>query len=92
MLITEISWPVIIAGCLGTSATVTVNMIYYVMIDKINEKLPESKKIPSFGVTSEVRTKFKNLYPGNKLVVLLDSCWVVIVLSGALIVRFWVFR
>jgi hypothetical protein len=92
MLITEISWPVIIAGCLGGSAAITANMISFMMIGKINEKVPESERISYFWWGTEVRKRFKELYPGNKLKFLLDSCVVLMVLSGALIVRFWVFR
>ena len=91
-VITEISWPVIIAGCLFASAAVMANMIYYVMIGKINERLPEGKRISYYWGGTEVRTKFKELYPGNKLTFFLDSCVVLMALSGVLIVRLWVFR
>ena len=89
--ITGITWPVIIAGCLGTSAAVMANMISFIMIGKINERLPENERISYIRWGTEVRKRFKELYPGNKLTFLLDSCVVLMVLSFILLLRFWVF-
>jgi hypothetical protein len=38
-------WPVILALALLTSAAVLVNMISFVMIGKINVKLPENRRV-----------------------------------------------
>jgi hypothetical protein len=91
-VITEISWPVVIGACLGASAAITANMISFMMIGKINEKVPESERISYFRWGTEVRTKFKELYPGNKLVLILDSSLVMMIISFMLGLRFWVFR
>jgi hypothetical protein len=63
----------IVAGCLFGSAAVFANMIYFVMIGKINERVPENERISYLWWGTEVRKRFKQLYPANKLVLLLDS-------------------
>jgi hypothetical protein len=88
-LMTQISWPVIIAGCVGGSAAITANMISLIMIGKINEKLPESERMSYVGWGTDVRKRFKELYPGNKLTFFLDSCMVLMALSFAFLAIFW---
>jgi hypothetical protein len=61
------------------------------MIGKINERLPESERISYFWWGTEVRKRFKQLYPGNRLVFLLDSCAVMMILCFIFLIRFWVF-
>lgn len=87
----RVSWWVIVAGCLGASSAVLANMISLMMIGKINERLPENERISYFWWGTEVRKRFKQLYPGNRLVLLLDSCVVMMILSFILLIRFWVF-
>jgi hypothetical protein len=87
----HISWSVIFAGCIGASAAVLANMISFMMIGKINERLPESERISYFWWGTEVRKRFKQLYPGNRLVFLLDSCVVMMILCFLFLIRFWVF-
>ena len=68
-LLTQISWPEIIAGCLGTSAAVIANVISLVMIGKINERVPESERLSyRAGVGPAERKRFKRLYPESRLV------------------------
>jgi hypothetical protein len=86
-LITQMSRSVIIAGCLMASAAVLANMISLMMIGKINERVPESERISYFCWGK----RFKLLYPGNRLVFLLDSCVVMIILCFIFLIRFWVF-
>ncbi len=90
-LITQISLPVILAVCLMATAAVLANMISFMMIGKINTLLPESERISYLWWGTGVRKQFKQLYPGNKLVFLLDSCLVMMSLCFLLLVRFWVF-
>jgi len=66
-------------------------MISFMMIGKINDRLPETERISYFWWGTEVRRRFKQLYPGNRLVLLLDSCVVLMVFCSILVVRFWVF-
>jgi hypothetical protein len=87
-----ISWPIIVGGCLFASAAVLANMISFIMIGKINLLLPESKRISYILYGTEVRRIFKELYPGNKLVLLFDLCVVVMFVCFIFLVRFWVFR
>lgn len=89
-LIDQISWPVILAVCLGTTATVLANMLSFIMIGKINVLLPERERISYLWWGTGVRKQFKKLYPGNKLVLLLDACFVIMILSFIFLVKFWV--
>ena len=91
MQLTQISSSVIIAGCLMASAAVLANMISLTMIGKINERVPESERISYFWWGTEVRKRFKRLYPGNRLVFLLDSCVALMIVCFLFLIRFWVF-
>jgi hypothetical protein len=65
-------------------------MISYIMIGKINERVPESERISYLWWGTEVRKRFKELYPGNRLVLLLDSCLVAMIVAFILLIKFWV--
>lgn len=90
-LIAQASWPVIFAACLGGTAAILANMISFIMIGKINTILPEGERVSYLWWGTGVRKRFKQLYPGNKLVLLLDSCLVMMVVCFIFVVRFWVF-
>jgi hypothetical protein len=90
-LLIHTSWSVIFAACLGASAAVFANMVSFMMIGKLNERLPESERISYFWWGTEVRKRFKQLYPGNRLVFLLDSCVLMMILCFIFVIRFWVF-
>jgi hypothetical protein len=90
-LTTQITLPVIVAGCLGASAAIIANLISIVMIGKVNERSPANEKISYLSWGSEVRTRFKQLYPGDRLVLLRDSCMVLMILCFIALIRFWVF-
>ena len=51
---------------MGTFA-ITVNMLYLVMIGKINEKVPKNKRISYFRWGSGVKKQFRELYPTSRL-------------------------
>jgi hypothetical protein len=90
-LMSQISLPVLLAVCLGVSAAILANMISFIMIGKINVRRPEHERISYLWWGTGVRKQFKQLYPGNKLVLLLDACLVLMILSFVCLVRFWVF-
>ena len=90
-LMTQISLPVIFAVCLGATAAVLANMISFIMIGKINTLLPERERISYLWWGTGVRKQFKQLYPGNKLVFLLNSCLVMMIFCFIFLVKFWVF-
>lgn len=77
-LTTHIAWPLICAACLGVSAGHR-GRFPFIMIGEINERVPEDDRISYFR-GSEVRKRFKQLYPGNRLILLLDSCFGVIII------------
>ncbi len=91
MLLVPISSPAIIAGCIGASSAVLANMLSFIMIDKINARVSENERISYLWWGTEVRKRFKQLYPGNRLVLLLDSSVVLMVLSFVLVIRYWAF-
>jgi argonaute-like protein implicated in RNA metabolism and viral defense len=90
-LATHITLPVIVAGCLGASAAIIANLTCFVMVGKVNERSAENEKISYLSWGSEVRTRFKQLYPEDKLVLLRDSCMVLMILCFIALIRFWVF-
>ena len=77
----QISLPDLIAGCVMASGAVFANLISFAMIGKINERVPGNERISYLRWGTEVRRKFKQLYPGDRLVVLLDACIVLMVLG-----------
>lgn len=81
----------IVIALLGGSFAIFANLISFVMICKINERVAESERISYFWWNIEVRKRFKRLYPESKLTLLLDLCFVLMVVCFALLVRFWVF-
>jgi len=42
-------------------------MVSFIMIGKINERVPESERISYFWWGTEVRKRYKQLYPASKL-------------------------
>ena len=90
-MMTQVTLSGIIGGCLMATFAIVANMLCFIMIGKINERVPESERISYLWWGTGVRAKFKQIYPGNKLVLLLDSCVVLMVLTFVLLIRFWVF-
>jgi len=90
-LITHISWSAVIAGSLATTFAVIANMISFAMIGKINTKLPASEQFSYLWWGTNVRKKYKELYPKDTLVFWLDFCAVMQFLSFLFVVKAWVF-
>jgi len=90
-LINLVSLPVLMAAGLMASSAILANMLSLIMIGKINERVPESERISYFWWGSDVRRRFKELYPENRLVFLLDCCVGLMILSFIVLIRFWVF-
>jgi hypothetical protein len=82
----------IVGACLGGSFAILANMLCFIMIGKINERVPQSERISYLWWGGEVRGRFKQLYPGNRLVLLLDSCMVMLVLCFIFLLKVWAFR
>jgi hypothetical protein len=73
------------------SIAVLGNTLYFLMIGKINERVPERERISYFWWGTEVRKKYKQLCPEGKLASFADAATVLLVLGFVLIVWFWVF-
>ena len=82
----------ILCGLAFGSFAIFANMISYVMIGKINELVPENEKISYLWWGTEVRKRFKLLYPESKLTLFLDLCVALMVVCFVLILRVWVFN
>jgi hypothetical protein len=82
---------VIITGCLMGSFAVLGNMLYFMMIGKINERVPENERISYFWWGTGVRKRYKQLYPASKLALLADLCVILMVPCFLFLIRFWVF-
>jgi hypothetical protein len=87
----QISLPFVVIGCLFGSAAVFANVISFVMIGKINERVPENERISYLRWGTEMRKRFKQLYPGNRLVLMLDCCVALMILGFVLCIKYWVF-
>ncbi len=83
--------PVIIAACLMGSFAVLANTFSFIMIGKINEWLPENERVSYLRWGTDVRRRFKQLYPKNRLVFLLDSCIALMLCCFIFLIGFWVF-
>ena len=82
---------VIAIAFLGGSFAIFANMLSFIMIGKINERVPENERISYFWWSTEVRKRYKQFYPASKLALLADLCLVLMVFSFLLVIRFWVF-
>jgi hypothetical protein len=81
----------VIVACLGGFFAIVANTLSFMMIGKINERVPKGDRISYFWWGTEVRRRFKALYPQSRLVTLLDSCVILMTLCFAFSIRFWVF-
>ena len=82
----------IVVALIGGSFAIFANMISFAMIGKINERVLESERISYFWWGTEVRKRFKKLYPESRLTLLLDLCVVLMVVSFLVLLRVWVFN
>ena len=82
---------VIVVALVGGLFAIAANMLSFVMISKINERVPENERISYFRWGTEVRRKYKELFPASKLPLLVNVCVVMLLVGFALGVRFWVF-
>jgi len=71
--------PVIIVGLLMGSFAVLANTLSFIMIGKINERVSENERISYFWWGTEVRKRYKQLYPESRLALLLDLCVILMV-------------
>jgi hypothetical protein len=80
----------IILGLVFGSFAILANLISLIMVGKINERVPESERISYFWWGTQVRRKYKQLYPESKLTLLLDLCVILMVVCFAILIRVWV--
>ncbi len=81
----------IVIALIGGSFAIFSNMLSFIIIGKINERVPESERISYFWWGTEIRKKYKQLYPEGKLVFLLNLCVILMVLCFPFLIWFWVF-
>jgi ABC-type lipoprotein release transport system permease subunit len=82
----------IVIALMGGSFAIIANMISFAMIGKINERVPERERISYFWWGTEVRKRFKKLYPKSRLTLVLDLCVILMVICFLVLLRVWVFN
>lgn len=90
-LTTLVPLRVIVIALLGGSFAILANMVSFIMIGKINERVPENERISYFWWGTKVRKRYKQLYPAGKLALLANVCLILMVLCFLLLIRLWVF-
>ena len=91
-LIPPLTARAIILGLVFGSFAILANMISFIMIGKINERVPESERVSYFWWGTEVRKTFKRLYPESKLTLLLNLCVILMVVCFPMLLWIWVFN
>jgi uncharacterized membrane protein len=81
---------IVVALFFGVFA-IAANMLSFVMIGKINERVPEAERISYLRWGTEVRKRYKELYPTSKLPLLVNVCVVMMLVGSVFVIRFWVF-
>ena len=82
---------VIVIVLLGGFFAIAANMLSFVMIGKINERVPEAERVSYFWWSTGVKKRYKELFPSSKIPLLVNVCVVMLLVVFALTVRFWVF-
>jgi hypothetical protein len=82
---------VIVAALLGGTFAIAANILSFLMIGKINEIAPENEQISYLRWGTEVRKRYKEFFPASKLPLLVNICFVLMLVSFVFLVRFWVF-
>ena len=90
-MMTFIPLNVTVIVLLGGFFAIVANMLSFVMIGKINERVPEAERISYFWWGTEVKKKYKELFPSSKIPLLVNICVVMLLVVFALRLRFWVF-
>jgi hypothetical protein len=88
----QLTLRVIVLGLVFGSVAILADMICFIMIGRINEQVPESERISYFWWGTEVRKKFKRLYPESKLNFLLNVCVILMVVCFPVLLWVWVFN
>jgi hypothetical protein len=71
----------LIAAALGAAFAISANLLSYFLIRGINEKVPQNERVSYLWWDSRIRSKYKELYPGSKLVFLLNLSAILMVAS-----------
>lgn len=79
--------PTLIAIAVCGLSGFAANMFYFEMIDKINERVSEKEQISWIWWGTEVRGKYRRLYPEGRLTRYADGCTVLMVIS--IFFSFW---
>jgi hypothetical protein len=72
---------ILVAVGIGASFAIMGNMLAYVIVGRINERVPESERVSYLKWDLRIRKKHREIYPDSKLVSLFDLCCILMVLS-----------
>ena len=82
---------IVAVALLGGAFAIAANMLSFVMIDKINQRVTEPERLSYFRWGTEVQKRYKELYPTSKLPLIVNICIAMMLVVFAWVVRFWVF-
>jgi hypothetical protein len=77
----------LIAAALGASFAIFANLLSYVLVGRINERVPQNERVSYLWWDARIRNKHQELYPESKLVFLLNICAVLMVICFLFV--FW---
>lgn len=75
----------------GGGFAVLANMLALIMAGKINERVRAGERVSYLGWDASIRGKFKQLYPGHKLVLLFDLSIALMLVCFPILLWTWVF-
>ena len=78
----------LIVVVIGASAALLANMLGLIIVGQLNQKLPIDRPISYFWYDLRIRKQHHQLYPNSKLILLLNLCIIVIIVSVVLFILF----
>jgi hypothetical protein len=82
----------IVASIIGGISGLAASLAGLEMAGKVNKKVPESERVSEILWDPAVRKKFKDLYPGERLVWWYDQLFLIGPLVFLVLLEVWVFH
>jgi hypothetical protein len=76
----------IVLGLVGGAFAFTANMIAFQIIDQINKTLPESERLDWLGWGTGIKKRHRVLYPESRLVLAMNVCTALMVVTFVLLI------
>lgn len=88
---TFIPLDIIVVALFFGAFAIAANILSFVMVAKVNERVPEAERISYLRWDTEIQKRYKEFYPTSKLPILVNICVVIMLVGSAFVVRYWVF-